>query len=157
MRAATTLCLVLAALLVPAPGAANGIEPDVETGYVRELNRVRAAQGLAPLRIDPALTSAARSHSLDMLQRRSFEHGDVRSRLTRFGVRAGVMGENLAWGVAEVAGARSIVALWLSSRHRRNVLHPSFTRVGIGVVTGTFSGYGGVRMITADFASPASD
>ena len=154
MAAATKLCLVVVLVLACAPAAADAGAPAGELAYVRELNRVRSLHGLTALRVDPVLAGAARSHSLDMLRRRYFAHGAVRARLARFGADAAVMGENLAWGVAEVAGARRIVALWLSSPgHRRNVLHPAFRRVGVGVASGRFAGWDGVLMITAEFAS----
>ena len=62
-------------------------------------------------------------------------------------------GENLAWGVGSRATARAIVRSWLASPgHRANLLRPSWERIGIGSRTGTFLGYAGATVVTADFA-----
>lgn len=117
------------------------------------MNEVRAAHGLAPLRLDPRLQRAARSHSGDMLRRNYFAHGPFVSRLARFGVRGPRVGENLAWGVGTGADPRRVVQQWLASpRHRANLLRRGFRRVGLGVRAGTFAGYNGALVVTADFA-----
>jgi uncharacterized protein YkwD len=118
------------------------------------MNAVRAAHGMQPLQLDRELTRAARSHSADMLRRGYFAHGPVGSRLQAFHVRGRRVGENLAWGSGSFASVDSIVRRWLGSPpHRANLLRPGFTRVGIGALTGTFAGYGGALVVTADFAS----
>jgi uncharacterized protein YkwD len=117
------------------------------------MNGVRAAHGLPPLRLDRRLTRAARSHTVDMVRRGYFAHGRVGQRLRAFHVRARRVGENLAWGSGSYASVDSIVAHWLASPpHRANLLRPGFRRVGIGALTGTFDGYGGAIVVTADFA-----
>ena len=96
---------------------------------------------------------AARSHSAEILRSGSFAHGAFALRMRRFGVRGSFAGENLAWGVADRASARSIVAQWLASPgHRANLLRPGFRRVGLGQLFGTFAGYSGAAVVTADFA-----
>ena len=117
------------------------------------MNEVRSSHGLKPLRVDPRLTRAARSHSLDMVRRQYFAHGAFVPRLKRFNVRGPRLGENLAWGVGSLAHARSIVAGWMGSPpHRANLLRPAFRRVGIGNVVGRFAGHARARVVTADFA-----
>jgi uncharacterized protein YkwD len=68
-----------------------------------------------------------------------------------------VVGENLAWGVGRIS-ADHVLALWLQSRpHRRNLLSPVWTRVGVGVAYGRAGGvYGGrtVTIVVADFGAP---
>jgi uncharacterized protein YkwD len=45
------------------------------------------------------------------------------------------MGENLAWGTAELATPAAIVEAWLRSPgHRDNVLRPRFREIGVGVL-----------------------
>jgi uncharacterized protein YkwD len=62
-----------------------------------------------------------------------------------------MFGEDLAWGTA--ATSQGIVAQWLASPAQRAVLlRPGFRRVGIGIATGTFHGYGGAKVVTGDFA-----
>ena len=117
------------------------------------MNEVRAAHGLAPLRLDPRLQRAARAHSTDMVRRNYFAHGPFAARLARFGVRGPRVGENLAWGVGAGADPRRVVAQWLASpRHRANLLRRGFRRVGLGLRAGAFAGYSNAVVMTADFA-----
>ena len=88
-----------------------------------------------------------------MLQVQSLFHGNFARRIRRVGVRAPRVGENLAWGTGPLAGARSIVNMWLASpEHRANLLRAGYHTVGVGVRSGTFSGYPGAVLITTDFA-----
>ena len=124
-----------------------------EQSLVVEMNRVRAAHGLRPLRLDATLERAARAHSYDMVRRQYFAHGAIGPRLASFGVRGPRVGENIAWGVGARARARVIVNSWLASpSHRANLLRPGFRRIGIGRAVGTFAGHGGASVFTADFA-----
>jgi uncharacterized protein YkwD len=117
-----------------------------ELAIVRVMNSVRAANGVPALRVGPALTRAARSHSVDMVRRSYFDHGPFAQRLRRFGVRASYIGENLATGTSPIS-AGAIVRMWIASPpHRRNLLDPGFRRIGVGVAGSS------TRLITADFA-----
>lgn len=117
------------------------------------VNDVRAAHNLRPLRTDTTLVRAARDYSATLIRRDVFTHGALGTRLARYGARGPLFGENLAWGKGERATARSIVRSWLASPgHRANLLRPNWTRIGIGSRVGTFLGYGGSTVVTADFA-----
>ena len=130
-----------------------GLLSEPERSVLAEMNRVRAAHGLAGLTVDYRLQLAARAHAKDMLSRNYFAHGPFISRILRFGATGPVFGENLAWGTGSRAQARAIVAGWLASaRHRANMLRGGFTRVGVAAPAGTFSGMADVRMVAADFA-----
>jgi len=136
-----------------APAAYAAAPTSAERLLLQEVNRTRTAHQLAPLRLDVTLHRAARSHSIDMLERNYFSHGSFAERLRTFGARGPRLGENLAWGVGTAADARYIVRLWLGSPgHRANLLRPGFRRIGVGAVTGSFAGYAEVRVVTADFA-----
>jgi uncharacterized protein YkwD len=138
-------------VLALAPGA--GAATSAEGSLLRQMNAVRAAHGLAPLRFDAQLESAARFHSREMLADGVFQHGAFAARMARFRVTGSLAGENLAWGTGARGTARGVVAAWLASpEHRANLLRPSFRRVGIGALTGAFQGRAGARVITADFA-----
>jgi uncharacterized protein YkwD len=142
----------LAAALVPAAQATTRLSTD-EQSLLRAVNQVRAAHDLRPLRVDPALVRAARSYSETLIRRDVFTHGALGARLARFGVRGPTYGENLAWGTGSRASARSVVGSWMASPgHRANLLRPGWTRIGIGSRVGTFLGYGGATVVTADFA-----
>jgi uncharacterized protein YkwD len=140
----------LAALLLAAPaGAAKQTHP----ALLVEMNRVRAQYGLAPLALDRHLQRAARAHSHEMLSTNVFDHGAFADRMARFDVSASIAGENLAWGLGTHGTAQGIVAEWLGSpAHRANLLRPGFSRVGIADLVGSFQGFTGAHVVTADFA-----
>ena len=124
-----------------------------ERSLLAAVNGVRASHGLRPLRIDPKLQSVARSYSATLLRTGQFTHGDMARRVAGSGARGPAFGENLAWGTGPYAAAGSIVGSWMRSPgHRANLLRPGWTRIGIGAVRGTFRGYAGATMVTADFA-----
>jgi uncharacterized protein YkwD len=141
----------LAFLLIPAALAAP--RSSSALSVLRAVNATRAAYGLRPFALDTHLRIAAQSHSSDMLRRNYFAHGDFHGRMVAFHVRGPAAGEDLAWGSGSYGQASSIVREWLASpEHRANLLRPGFTRIGIGVARGTFLGYGGATVVTADFA-----
>ena len=135
-------------VLAPAAGAASKA-----TTLLRAVNHTRAVHGLRALRIDVRLVRAARSHSQEMLRGEYFAHGDFHGRMVAFHVRGPVAGENLAWGNAPYARASSFVREWLASpEHRANLLHAGWTRIGIGVSSGTLLGNDGASVVTVGFA-----
>lgn len=148
--------VLLVLVLVPAAGA----EPNATTTLNKSertllatINDVRAAHKLRSLKVDTTLVRAARANSATLIGRNIFTHGALGPRLAAHGVRGPLYGENLAWGLGERATARGIVAGWLGSpSHRANLLRPGWTRIGIGARTGTFRGYAGATVVTADFA-----
>jgi uncharacterized protein YkwD len=145
------LVLAAAALLL-APTASAGLTRS-EASILHEMNRVRAAHGLQSLRTESRLERAARSHSREMVRTGSFAHGAFGTRMRQFQVQGSFAGENLAWGVGVRGTARGIVAAWLASPgHRANLLRPSFRRVGVGAFVGSFHGFAGANVVTADFA-----
>jgi uncharacterized protein YkwD len=140
-----------AALILPTTATA-GMSTS-ETALLRQMNQVRVAHGLGRLHYDAHLERAARSHSREMLAGNVFQHGAFGSRMLQFDVTGTLAGENLAWGTGSLGTARGIVAAWLASpEHRANLLRPSFSRVGIGDLVGTFLGNQGAHVVTADFA-----
>ena len=148
-----TLLAVSAALVLVVPTTALAASTRSESTLLREMNRVRAQQGLGRLTIDTHLQRAARSHSKEMIGSNAFEHGAFGTRMLRFDVTGRLAGENLAWGTGARATAQGIVVAWLASpEHRMNLLRPSFTRVGVGDLVGSFRGYQGAHVVTADFA-----
>lgn len=136
-----------------AGGAAAATQAQRESSILDAVNAARKAQGLKPLAVDRALVRAARTHSARMLRTRTFTHARLVTRMAASGARGPLFGENLAWGVGSRAAARAIVRQWLASPgHRANLLRPGFRRIGIGAPTGTFSGYRGAVVVTANFA-----
>jgi uncharacterized protein YkwD len=140
-------------LVSAAPGVAPAQPTTAEAELIRAINQVRTQHRVAPLRLDVRLERAARSYTRTMLSTGRFAHGDVRGRLVRYGARGPAYGENLAWGVGSRATAAAVVRMWMASPpHRANLLRPGFRRIGVGRAVGTFGGYGGAAVVTANFA-----
>ncbi len=104
------------------------------------VNQERAAQGLAPLLVDAGATQAAKAHAEDMAGRGFFAHTTPEGwtpadRLQLLGVTGySSVGENIAAGQPT---PHDVMTAWMSSSgHRANILHPSYTHVGVGVVEG---------------------
>jgi uncharacterized protein YkwD len=125
--------------------------PAVEDALMPEHNDFRSRQSLPNLRRHEGLVAAARAHAADLLQRRYFEHASPEgyTSVERVGLLArdfiGLAGEN----IVEVEGgppasAADLAELWRNSPgHRSNMLRPTYTHIGIGVVRG------GARTISA--------
>jgi uncharacterized protein YkwD len=157
MRSPTQVAALCAAFLVAlslsSGASAARFSWSSESRIVTLMNRVRASHGLRPLRYDDKLRAAARSHSADMMRRGYFGHGAFSRRMNGFGVRAPVVGENLAWGTGVYAAPKTIVQEWLASpEHRANLLRGGFKRIGVGAGVGRFVGRSGATVVTADFA-----
>jgi uncharacterized protein YkwD len=150
------ICVVFAGVFLAfaaAPGALAAHRSSAELALLATVNSTRASFGLQPLRIDATLERAARSHSADMLQHDYFAHGAFHSRMLAFHVQGPTAGENLAWGSGAFGRAAVIVKEWLASpEHRANLLRPGYSRIGLGILRGSFLGYGGATVVTADFA-----
>jgi len=102
------------------------------------VNRERAAQSLSALQWDNALFKAARRHALLMLNLNRLEHQfssepSLEDRLSETGARFTAIAENIAIG----ANPQTIHAGWMDSPgHRKNILNPQLTSVGIAAVRG---------------------
>ena len=153
--------LATAALWCAAPAAWCRGE---RAATLQSLNAARAAHGVAPLRLDPLLTRAARRHSREMVQRRFFAHDSPGG--ARFSTRIAAtgwmrrhrrwhVGETLAWGWGARAAPAAVIDAWLRSpSHRRIALGSRYRRVGIGIVRGTpAAGTPAGLTYTADFGS----
>lgn len=125
-----------------------------ETAALRDLERVRAemlsrvnaarrAAGLRPLRPSPDLDRAAQAHAEDLLSRAYYRHVSPEgttpvSRARAAGYPSDFIAENLHERTAPV---ERIVEDWLRSPgHRRNILDPGASELGVGLALGP--GYG---------------
>ena len=112
-----------------------------ETTLAREVldlvNAERSGVGVATLAWSAALADVAWLHSNDMVQRDFFSHvnpdgEDPFARLDRASVGYRVAGENIAFGSTT---AVDVVNQWMNSPlHRKNILDPDYTELGVGVV-----------------------
>jgi uncharacterized protein YkwD len=110
------------------------------------INQQRAVAGEAPLQANAALTTAASSHSAEMVALDYFSHVSPSGQapLDRV-VAAGYGGPEAALSVAENIAAvdspatpTAVVAMWMNSPgHRANILNAVYADSGIGVTPGT--------------------
>ena len=108
----------------------------VSTALLQLVNEERAKHDLPALRRDGKLTALARSHTRDMIKNRFFGHrspvsGDMDARVEAAGIRALVIGENIARGENSLRIHRSLMG---SPGHRANILRREFTHVGISAI-----------------------
>jgi len=136
-----------------------------EKQVVAAVNNTRMQYGLRSLRLVPGLMRSAGSHSLQMAVKGYFAHSSpngasfftrVKSFYGGGSPRYFSAGENLLWTDPHV-GPSEVVRRWLASpEHRRVLLSPVWTVLGVGVVSsphgpGVFQGRA-VTLVTADFA-----
>ena len=132
-----------------------------ERALYQLIDLVRAQHGLARLRVQPALGSAARAHSREMVRRHYFSHSSASgmsyaTRILRAGYRrSGCMSwsvsEVIGWGKGARGSPQAVLSGWLASPiHRAIILGSRWRDVGLGCVRGTYHGYSGVLMYTVD-------
>ncbi|RMD47977.1 MAG: CAP domain-containing protein [Alphaproteobacteria bacterium] len=103
--------------------------------FLEALNRVRAAEGLAPVELDQTLTLAATIHSRDMArQQRPWTWGSDGSSPIDRARRAGFTGRYLGEAISETYENELVtLAAWVDDKaSRRVVLHPEARLVGLG-------------------------
>jgi uncharacterized protein YkwD len=123
-----------------------------EERTLRLHNKARKSRGLRPLCVHPKLTKAAHAHSVDMIRKDYFSHGNTKRRLKRYGYKWRTYSENISWGFGSRDSPAAIFKGWMDSRaHRSNLLAKKFREVGIGTATGTYNGINKVTMYTVDF------
>ena len=160
--------MLVALIAVPAAFAQHGAARQtrlqtLDLGVLVQLNAIRTSHGLMPLKLNPALSTAAGGHSSEMLADGYFAHESVTGapfwkRLTTYSNSAHgswSVGENLLWSSPEV-GAVKALQLWMASpEHRHNILTARWREIGIAAIhVGSAPGtYGGraVTVITTDF------
>jgi len=136
----------------------------LESKVLGQLNAIRRAHGLVPLRLSHPLSSAADSHSRAMGTFGFFAHSSrdgsaFWKRVQRFYGSTGhgtwSVGENLLWSTTGLDAAEAL-KLWMASpAHRQNILTPRWREVGLAAVAvpsapGVFGGRD-VVIITSDF------
>lgn len=104
------------------------------------VNRERAAKTLPPLKLNEDLNQLAAAKAKDMKSGNYFSHtspvfGTPFQMFSDAGLskKWNTMGENIAKGQPD---AQAVVNAWMKSRgHRKNILNPNFTELGVGYVS----------------------
>jgi len=146
------------------PGSRAVPLQSLEAGVLADLNAFRRAHRLGSLRLSPALSRAARQHTMEMAARGYFSHTSANGskfdrRIARFYPMGyhhfWSVGENLLWSSPDVDPAGAL-NMWINSpEHRANMLNPRWREIGLSAVhsssaPGTYSGRP-VTIVTTDF------
>lgn len=109
-----------------------------EAEVVRLVNAIRRESGLGELGLNWELSRVARYKSQDMADNFYFSHtsptyGSPFQMIQAFGLTYRTAGENIAYGYPT---PQAVVNSWMNSEgHRKNILNPSFTQIGVGYVS----------------------
>jgi hypothetical protein len=123
-----TPLLLLVLLIVGSTASARAQVVDAEDGFAARISQERAAAGLPALAPAADLQAVARRHAQRMADRGTpFHNPDLESEVTGWSL----LGENVGYGpdVDTVHGK-----FMESPDHRRIILMPELTQVGVGVV-----------------------
>ncbi len=123
---------------------------EVERLVVAYTNDFRREQGRPPLAVNARLTNAARSFAGHLARTDQFSHTadgkQPSQRVSEHGYDWSAVAENIGWafhsgGFDSEQLARQLVEGWKNSPgHRRNLLDPDVTEIGVGVAYGRRSG-----------------
>ncbi len=145
------------ALQTPQIREKNRLE-EIERRIFDQVNEERVREGLNPLLSEPILAEIARNHTMDMLEREFFDHVDPDGRgpAERVGrlhrTLVGEVSENVWTAIrsedfdTDPLAALIMEGLMNSPGHRRNILTPGLTHLGLGVYSSN-----GLAVMTTEF------
>lgn len=112
------------------------VDPESETSMLSKINAIRKKQDLSPLTSDPQLKTVARAYGKNMFAKGYFSHYTPEGfspfdRLEQYSIGYTSAAENLAYAPDTDFAFNGLMN---SPGHRRNILDPSFKRIGIGVI-----------------------
>ena len=171
LLAPVAAALALTAVLA-APAGARADRPAslvrtnsvLATQVLSDVNQIRRAHGLRPLRFSTNLAAAAAQHSEETARVGYFSHdsaggGAFWRRVERYygsqGRRYWSVGENLLWSSPDIDAAGALKMWMASPEHRANLLKGEWREIGLSAVhvasaPGAFNGLE-VTIVTADF------
>lgn len=109
-----------------------------EMEIVNQVNQERVKYGLPTLNMNARLSNMARIKSEDMRDSKYFDHNSPKyggpfDMMKAFGISYKTAGENIANGQHTPS---QVMDAWMtSSGHRKNILNPIYTEIGVGFVT----------------------
>jgi len=149
--------VVVFMLMLPATA---WLSPDVlreqQQKIITLTNAVRDNLGVGSLAENTLLTQSALAKAQDMLIGQYFAHASpdgarVSNLLGDAGYSYRVAGENLAMGFAD---AESVVNAWVASpTHYANIIEPEYRDIGVGLVSGLYSGHD-TTLVAQHFGAP---
>jgi uncharacterized protein YkwD len=160
----STAAVLLPAAALPAGTGSNSSLASLGSGVLAELNQIRVAHGLVPVKVNPALGAAAEQHAKEMLRKGYFQHNSangleywqrIKSFYPSAKYRSWSVGENLLWSGGTL-DAKAALKLWMGSpAHRANILSPRWREIGIAALynpaaPGRFGG-SPVTLVATDF------
>jgi uncharacterized protein YkwD len=144
----------------PAPVSGPPAPSDLQEFALWQINQARADHGLAPMRLDAAISKVASAHAWDQINYGYFSHtgrdgSRVSDRLRRAGISFSWSGENMCY--YNGLGLRAMLE-WCHStfmsepypgfaNHIGNILSTHYSRLGLGIAQS-----GGKVIIVWDFA-----
>ncbi|HPX93170.1 MAG TPA: CAP domain-containing protein [Bacillota bacterium] len=129
----TTTTSVQPATTEPTTTAATALKgyycADFESEVVRLVNIEREANGAGPVTMNQSLRSSAAVRALEIVDKFSHERPDGTRWVTAIRIKYACAGENLAAGQRTPA---NVVNAWMNSEgHRKNLLNPKYTEIGV--------------------------
>lgn len=118
-------------------------------------NAERQKVGAPPLKMNDKLTQAAQRHAIDMASKNFLSHtgsdgSTIQSRIQDTGYSFQTLGENVAAGQSTPA---AVLKSWMNSPgHKRNILNPNYTEIGLAYAMNSSSTY--THYWTQDFGRP---
>lgn len=112
------------------------INEELESEMLKLVNKERSLVGLEALVADEKARDSARKHGIDMFKKGYFSHINLEGvspseRMRISDVEFNFSGENLALSKDLISAHEGLMN---SPGHKKNILHPFFHRVGIGVI-----------------------
>ncbi|NFS29056.1 serine protease [Clostridium botulinum] len=113
------------------------VQSSAENKILQLMNEKRVQAGLKPLTMDNTLLQVARYKSNHMIQYNYFDHTNPDGTkwvnwLQTIGYKYSTTGENIAYNTYDPVELFN--QWWNSQGHRENMMNPSYTKVGVGVV-----------------------
>ncbi len=107
----------------------------IEQRVIKLTNIKRQQSGVAPLTANWQLSRVARQKARDMATNGYFSHtsptyGSPFTMIRNYGISYRTAGENIAKG--QRTAQEVVNAWWASPGHRKNMLDPKFTQIGVG-------------------------
>lgn len=114
----------------------NG-EAEIRQAVLDLVNAEREQAGAGSLTLNPQLNQAAQRHALDLARQGRLSHtgsdgSTMQTRIEATEYQWSAIGENIAMGQTD---PQAVMNSWMgSSGHRRNILNPRFSELGLGYV-----------------------